>query len=112
MKLEIIIVLIYIYKKMAETFTNNDMINELYKIYKNELSIESLKTILKDIKNITINQLKEGKKIHFLNLTTLTVKEYKEKKMNNKILKKEITVKANKKVKAKPYPSLNNEINN
>lgn len=112
MKLEIIIVLIYVYKKMAKTFTNNDMINELHKMYKNELSIESLKTILKDIKEITIKQLKEGKKIHFLNLMTLTVKQYKAKTMENKILNKKIDVEAKKKVKAKPYPSLNNEINN
>ena len=43
---------------------------------------------------------------------TLTVKQYKAKTMENKILKKEINVEAKKKVKAKPYPSFNNEINN
>ncbi len=97
---------------MAKTFTNNDMINKVYKMDENGFSIEAVKTIFKNIKQVAIDELKEGKKVHFLNLMTLTVKQYNAKTMENKILKKEINVEAKKKVKAKTYPSFNNEINN
>ena len=50
---------------MAKTFTNNDMINKVYKMDENGFSIEAVKTMFKNIKHVAIDELKEGKKFIF-----------------------------------------------